>query len=493
MVSNLSDRLMVGLWTLNPPILVRIQVRQQIYIMKRKSKKSEKTTISQASFFDEPIKTSTHKKEDRKEIIKEKSPLITPEEKIFTVSVFLDALNIILTSERVSIVGEVSECKIGIQWVGFSLKDKEDESKINAFLSRAQYNRIGVPLEDGMEIKMGGYPRIYKPRGQLSFAVERIEPIGEGSLKRAYELLKKQLELEGLFTRKRPLPQFIERIGIITSRDGVVIHDFRNNLDKLNYKLFFRNARVEGEEAVANLVDAIERFNNHMPDLDVLVIIRGGGSLESLQAFNNERVARAIFASKIPTLCGIGHDVNVPIACLVADQSVSTPTAAAYTINNSWESLHSAIPLFEEKLFNTYERELNIIIASITHNTRVLLSAFSRVFLAVEHQKRMLTRARETLSSTFNQFKERTRLSQITLMRLAYEMINKITTRIAHAEAICSANNPLTQLALGYSIVRNEEGKILKSARDIKKDMHIITQLTDGTVASKVEKSIINE
>ena len=170
--------------------------------------------------------------------------------------------------------------------------------------------------------------------------------MGEGALKKAYDKLKQKLEKEGLFSseKKKPIPEFPQRIGLITSETGAVIHDFLNNLGKYGYQISFVNSRVEGQIAVQGLLLAITYFSGK--EIDVLVIIRGGGSLESLQAFNNEALVRKIADFKIPVICGIGHDKDVSLASLAADKAVSTPTAVTALLNRAWEkAIHDVVAL----------------------------------------------------------------------------------------------------------------------------------------------------
>src|SRR3989338_4987730 len=168
-------------------------------------------------------------------------------EKIFSVSEFLDYLNAVFGIQGNAFVfGEVSGFKKLPSGAYFSIKDKADGSVLECYMSPFGYRSSGIILEDGMEIKAGGAVNIYKPKGRLNFRVETIEPLGEGSLKKAYDALKKRLDSEGLFDRKRKLPEFISQVGVITSRTGAVIHDFRENLLPIGLEIYFKDTRVEG-------------------------------------------------------------------------------------------------------------------------------------------------------------------------------------------------------------------------------------------------------
>ena len=191
-------------------------------------------------------------------------------------------------------------------------------------------------LEAGMRIVVLGSANIYAPRGDLSFKVKAMELTGEGVLKKRYEELKKKLTAEGVFAeeRKRAVPEYPERIGIVTSRNGAVIHDILNNLGRFGFKVSLVDARVEGPEAVESLLGAIKKLRK-VP-LDVLIVARGGGSMEALQAFDNEKLVRALVDFPVPVIAAIGHHQDVPLAALAADVHVSTPTAAANLLNRSW-------------------------------------------------------------------------------------------------------------------------------------------------------------
>ena len=262
-------------------------------------------------------------------------------DKPFSVSEYLDFVNQKIGVLHSRIQGEISSVDIRERVIYFSLKDLEDGSVISCLMWKGYYERSGIEFEVGMEIILEGVPDIYKPSGRLSFKASLAELVGEGALKKAYDKLKKKLDSEGLFLeeRKREIPDLVQKIGLITSETGAVIHDFTSNLGKFGFKIKFRDSRVEGQAAVHDLISAIDYFSDK--NIDVLVIIRGGGSLESLQAFNNEMLVRKIANFNKPVICGIGHEKDVPLASLAADKMVSTPTAVTQGLNKSWqEAIH---------------------------------------------------------------------------------------------------------------------------------------------------------
>jgi len=385
---------------------------------------------------------------------------------VYTVSEFLDAVNFVLKADKAQVRGEVTDFKKG-KWISFTLKDKDDNSILKCVLGEWQYRQIGVMLQDGMEVKIKGAPSVSKAYGSFGFWVEAIEPLGEGSLKKAYELLLKQLKSEGLFERKRPIPEFIKNIGVISSKHGVVIHDFRQNLDKRGYKMYFKDSRVEGADAPPQIISALEYFNNVKLELDVIVIIRGGGSLESMQAFNNEAVVRAIFASRVPVIAGIGHDVDVPIASLVADLEESTPTGTAQAINTSWQRLQS-VGLLEQNIISEFEG----LLALTKSKTRIMFGDI------VSLAEKIISKVR-ILEQKIIYYTERLGNDIISTKNQLRRLLRSIEFA-----------NPERNLKLGYSIVRNNRGEVLKSVKGLSRDEELVTQLGDGTVISTVNKIV---
>lgn len=364
-------------------------------------------------------------------------------EQVLSVSQFLDVINELIAVPGTFVRGEVTGFKVHPSGVYLSLKDKEDGSILDCYINPYVWRGMGIVLEDGIEVKVGGMPSVYKPKGRFSFRVETLEPVGEGSLRKAYELLKKQLEQEGLFARKRPLPEFIKSIGVVTSRTGAVIDDFRKNLDKRGYRVHLADVRVEGTRAVENIIRAVRWFNRNMPDLDVLVVIRGGGSLEDLQPFNNELVARELFASHIPTLCSIGHDRDAPIAQLVADAQASTPTATAMLINGSWEPLVRLLPQHGRDVAHGFEAMLS--------DTRPLLDAS-----AIAHW---------------------------------YEgMLDRFSQRLLAHQTYLDSVSPERNLQLGYSIITDGDGEVIKDAGRLRVGQDITARFARGAAVATVEK-----
>ncbi|MFH2104953.1 MAG: exodeoxyribonuclease VII large subunit [Parcubacteria group bacterium] len=421
---------------------------------------------------------------------KETEDQLEPVGQVFTVSKFLDQVNDILGQklEDVKVQGEISGLNNHSSGVYFALKDKDDESVLYCFLARWIYQDLGFILEDGMEVKAGGVPGVYKAKGNFNLRVETLELTGEGSMKKAYELLKKKLQEEGLFDRKRVLPEFVGKIGVITSRSGAVIDDFRNNLTRRGYQIHFHDVRVEGVRAVEDIMKAAQWFNKNQPDLDVLVIMRGGGSLEDLQAFNNELVARAVFASKIPTICGIGHDRDVPITSLVGDTLTSTPTAAAVLINETWQRLEEKLPASEQLLLHNFEKALNNKCVQLSGLMSELNNKFGQIFLKLKNLRQKLRDELSNLGREAVMAREKAMEMAGNLVQRFEQALNRVGKGLVEQEKYLAGVNPERNLKLGYSIVRNKAGQIVRDVKGIKVGEKIIAQVQQGEIESRVEK-----
>ncbi|MBR3322114.1 exodeoxyribonuclease VII large subunit [Candidatus Saccharibacteria bacterium] len=228
---------------------------------------------------------------------------------------------------RVTIVGEVASFKVNQgKWVFFDIKD--EESSVSCFMTL--WN-LRMPLEDGMKVLVRGAPKVTK-WGKFSFTVTAVQPVGEGSLKKAYEMLKKKLAAEGLFdsAKKRPLPEDLTRIGVISSMQAAGYADFVKILNARwgGLKVMVAHTQVQGLDAPDQIIRALKYFNER-GEVQVIAILRGGGSADDLACFNDETLVREVAASKIPVVCGIGHEVDESLCDLACDVRASTPSNAA--------------------------------------------------------------------------------------------------------------------------------------------------------------------
>jgi exodeoxyribonuclease VII large subunit len=250
------------------------------------------------------------------------------------------------------IEGEISNCTIPASghWY-FSLKD--ENAQIRAVLWKTAARLVKFRPRDGMKVLVRGAVRLYPPKGEYQVSVEVMEPLGKGSLQQAFEDLKERLDKEGLFapSRKRALPMLPRRIGVVTSPTGAVIQDILRVLTSrfANLELVLFPARVQGPDAAFEIVQGI-RALNRVPGLDVLIVARGGGSLEDLWPFNEEVVARALVASRVPTISAVGHETDFTIADFVADLRAATPSAAAERVVQAKADLTERVSALERRL-----------------------------------------------------------------------------------------------------------------------------------------------
>ncbi len=433
---------------------------------------------------------------------------------LVTVSEYVDYLNLVLQKTAdVKVVGEVSGSKMYPSGFYFTLKDKTDETALSCYLPFYTYRGLGIPIEDGMEVAVEGMPRLVKRNGRFQFTVENVELVGEGALKKAYDLLKAKLEAEGLFARKRELPEFVSTVGVITSRAGAVIHDFRNNLAKLGIKVYLKDVRVEGASSVGMVVEAVRWFNNIpvMPGLDpassiknknldsgsrkalagmtrpdVIVIMRGGGSMEDIQGFNSEAVVRAVFASAIPTIVSIGHDKDVPLAQLAADIMVSTPTAAAHAVSSTWNRLVEELPHIESSLVYGYSE----VLANVSAKFRLSTASLSAWCMRLSD---IYKRLQTNLIAHINKYLEWLNQQRTGLMghigRIGHMQdvgYAQTLARVMSASGFLEQVNPERQLRLGYAIVKSSKGKVIRSVKEASSGDRLDIKVSDGSIHGTV-------
>ena len=263
----------------------------------------------------------------------------------YTVSELINHCNAVLTQQfgTVIVEGEVASFKINQgKWVFFDLKDSDGISTLSCFLP---LSRLGAPLTDGLKVRLRARPSLTK-KGRFSLTVQSILPLGEGSIKKSFELLKRKLAAEGLFdpARKRPLPTDLSRLGVISSTAAAGYRDFLKIIDNRwgGLRIFTVNTQVQGLAAVDQIISALSLLNQRT-DLDAIVILRGGGSADDLAIFNDELLVRAIAASRLPVVTGIGHEVDETLADLVADLRASTPSNAAERLTPDRQAIHQQL------------------------------------------------------------------------------------------------------------------------------------------------------
>lgn len=385
--------------------------------------------------------------------------------KIFSVSEYVEFLNETLHERDAVVEGEVSEYKVNQgKWVFFKIKD--DDSTLECF---SIVYRIKFPLEDGMRVRLYGRPRIYAKNGRLSINVEWVEPAGEGALKRAFELLKAELQKEGLFSqeRKRPLPRFPKRIGLITSRDAAAYGDFLKVLKARwgGVEIYFRHVQVQGVDAVESIAESFSVFNSRQKELrlDLIVLVRGGGSLEDLAAFNSREVAYAVFGASVPVVAGVGHEQDVTIADFVADVRASTPSNAAELIaphrdelQNYVEGMTGEMEAATESLAQAAAGRVNDMVGVLDAEVSRRSHAFSSLF--------------SNFALHLNFFGERVIMHK---------------SKVEGFVRLLSSLSPQAVLERGYAIVKKGE-RVVTSVRVVHPKDEISVRLKDGEVGAEI-------
>ncbi len=395
---------------------------------------------------------------------------------VLTVSQFVQLINGALEAMAgVTVEGEIAEYKVlKGGWLVFDLKDRK--SLVRCFMLPW---KLSTQIEDGMLVRATGLPKL-RENGFFSFNVDDVQPTGEGALKRAFELLKKKLEAEDLFApeRKRALPRFPEKITLITSRDAAAFGDFQKVLKarRGGFTIYFIHTAVQGAEAPTALVAALEKANTTPDGSELIVMVRGGGSLEDLQAFNDERVVRAVAASRLPTVVGIGHERDVSLAELAADRRASTPSNAAELITPTREELNFSIRHFEQRLSTAVHEQL-------------------------QGQQRRVLQVMQALRHHFTATGQSVRAVIVRLVSSRHRFRQRVTAQQQRVETfvrLLQSFSPQTVLKRGYSITRLRQGSggrshPLRRASDAVAGDVLTTQLAEGEVISTVGKHVTNQ
>jgi exodeoxyribonuclease VII large subunit len=389
-----------------------------------------------------------------------------PSDQIISVKAFLGILNETLSFAfpAVTVEGEVSSFKVNQgKWVFFDLKD--EDATLPCFMPVYQ---LKVPLEDGMKVRVMGVPKVTN-WGKFSFTAKTVTLAGEGELKRAFELLKAKLEQEGLFAadRKRPLPRFPQTLGLITSGQSAAYADFIKILGQRwgGMDLQLADIQVQGAAAPDQVVGAINYFNQLAVPPDVLIIIRGGGSLEDLQAFNTEAVARAIASSRTPTIVGVGHEVDVSLADYAADQRAATPTDAARIVVPDRIEMLRDIDQRRGRLVQSIRQQIgnyhHMVVRQMT-----ILERFVRV--------------------------PRARLDglELRLLNLQQQLLVGQRQKITALQRLMTSYDPAATLKRGYAIVRSGSNVVTRPSQVSGGDT-LVVQLAEGNLGVTADKQSV--
>lgn len=364
---------------------------------------------------------------------------------------------------NLSVKGEISNLKYhGSGHIYFSLKD--DVSKINCVMFKSRAMELDFDLEEGMEVVIRGRVSIYNGNGSLQLYCDEIKKEGLGELFVKFEKLKEKLSKEGLFDLdgKRSIPQFVKRVGIVTSPTGAAVRDIINVAKRRNSKvdLVLYPAKVQGKGAYLEVIDGINYFNSE-DSVDVIIIGRGGGSIEELWNFNEEELAYEIYNSRIPIISAVGHEVDYTISDFVADIRAATPSQGAEIAVSREDELVRELDYLDEKLNNFVD---------------ILLKEKKEELASL---KKMLTLNSPEVKIV-NAYKEIDALHS----RMGYVIKNKISLEKERLEGLNSlllARNPITLLNKGYVIIKGEDG-IITSKEEIKEEKTIDIIFKDGKV-----------
>ncbi len=370
-------------------------------------------------------------------------------------------------------VSEVSRPHSG--HVYFTLKD--EQAQIRAVMWRSTAQRHKFQLQEGQEVICRGDLDVYPPRGSYQLVVRSVEPKGVGALQLAFKQLQEKLAKEGLFdpAHKKLLPPFPRRIAFVTSPTGAAIRDFLQIARRRHagIHMLVIPARVQGDGAAEDIVRGIQQAHRLRPRPDVLVVGRGGGSVEDLWCFNDESVVRAIFAAEIPVVSAVGHEIDVTLSDLVADVRALTPSEAAERIVPSAEELLMRLAQFQKRLVAALRGQC------ITVKSR-LDSLASR---------RVLKRPLDRLGDRSRRLDE----LQVSLVRAIRRRLTRATDRLKGTSACLESLSPLAVLARGYSITqRADGGQVVRSAGDVAAGELIATRLHQGELLSRVISETAN-
>lgn len=434
---------------------------------------------------------------------------------IFTVSRLNQTVRLLLEQEmgQVWISGEISNFSqpSSGHWY-FTLKD--DTAQVRCAMFRNSNRRVTFRPQHGQQVLVRANITLYEPRGDYQIIVESMQPAGEGLLQQKYEQLKAKLQAEGLFDQqhKQPLPSPAHCVGVITSKTGAALHDILHVLKRRDPSLpvIIYPTAVQGDDAPGQIVRTI-KLANARQECDVLIVGRGGGSLEDLWSFNDERVARAIFASAIPVVSAVGHETDVTIADFIADLRAPTPSAAAEMVSRNQQELLRQIQSAQQRLgmaMDYFLANRSRRFTQIYHRLQqqhpqlrlarqqtALERLHQRMNVAIDSQVKRTSQRQSRLVQRLNQQSPQPRIhrAQTRIQQLEYRLAENVRSRLSatrerfgnavtHLEAV----SPLSTLARGYSVSTATDGKVLKKVKQVKAGDVMTTRLEDGWVESQV-------
>lgn len=438
-----------------------------------------------------------------------------PSQTVYTVSRLNREIRTVLEQGFASLIltGEISNfiTPASGHWY-FSLKD--EKAQIKAAMWRGNNRSQSYRPENGAQVTVRARVSLYEPRGDYQLIVEHMEPAGEGQLKQEFDALKMRLAAEGLFSSayKKPLPQNINRVGVITSATGAAIKDILTVLKRRapQLEVIIYPAMVQGKEAHVHLINQIQ-LANARNEVDVLIVGRGGGSLEDLWCFNHEQLARAIYQSELPIVSAVGHEIDTTISDYVADVRAATPSAAAELVSPNTQELHGKVIELINRLNNAFKHDMadkRALATQLQHRLNLChprnqlnqkAQRLDELTIALQQGMRnRLYQQERTLNNLTPRLMRQSpdkKLSQAShqLMQIQTRLEQAMQHKLQHAQNSLALQasrldsvSPLNVLARGYSITKTQQGKVVKSVDHIKTGDVLITELADGAIKSTV-------
>lgn len=438
------------------------------------------------------------------------------------------AKNILTVSKLNRLARSVLETKIGQIWLSAEISNfvaassghwyftlKDDRAQVKGAMFKGANRKVHQKPKEGDKVLVKANISLYEPRGDYQIIVEHMEPEGEGQLKQQFEMLKQQLASEGIFAQKfkKPIPEIVLKVGIVTSPTGAALHDILTVLQRRNpaIEVVIYPSQVQGDIAVSLICAAITQANLRN-EVDVLIVGRGGGSLEDLWSFNSEQVARTIFASSIPIISAVGHEIDVSIADFVADMRAPTPSVAAELVSQDQSTLRNKTLILQDKLLKAFHRLQQELIHQHQAVKQRLLQNHPQKQLEQKSQyvdqlqytlqsaiKQKLTQAKQqqehmqnrlSLSSP-QQLLQRHQLRlqelQTKLQRSCQQLVDIKQQKLFNNMHLLDTVSPLATLARGYSI-SFKQGNIVKSTQQVQVSDLLVTRLADGEIHSEIHQ-----
>lgn len=417
--------------------------------------------------------------------------------KVLSVSAAVRLINSILHEHTFIIEGEVSELnnKPGYKAVYFTIKD--EDASLPCMMWKNRFQASGIDLHLGVKVQVTGSFNVYAPTGRMSFDVARLVLAGEGDLRARVAQLAEKLRKEGLMdvSRKRPIPQLPQSIGLVTSPRGAVVHDVLRTLRR-RYPLarvVFAGVPVEGANAAQQLSMALTSVA--ATDVEVILFVRGGGSFENFMPFNDEGLARTIASCSKPVVTGIGHEPDTTIADMVADLRASTPTGAAQAVSPQAGELQELLQNQALRLSGSLTQRLNTSAAFLgSIGSRPLFKDPTTLYASEMQTVDLMQETMERLGKTFTQKQNHSLdLAASAFVRIGKSLVVPYQSQAAVITSRLNDLSPLKILERGWSITRDNQGTIIKSVTQVKPQDHITVQLLDGVLACQIEDEGISE